>query len=266
MLIYFGETVTVKVQGETWREEKCRHCGCVFHYPVRVVATGAAANPYFLNSYGSSRQAEETARDQLDDGLKNAVLPVPCPHCSKYQEYMVPVLRAARHLWIRSAVQFLFAAGIIVLVLTLSLTVVIIVPAKKSGLNWPAVAVLLSAPVLPLGACLSLFILRRRLQAAYDPNAEEYTPERCRLAAGYALAPEAFARLQIPTSPPGVTRLGPPPRQGQLVGLKCVRCGGKIPDELDSRFCSGCGWPVHTRCAVPADGGCTRCGAGAAGA
>ena len=49
----------------------------------------------------------------------------------------------------------------------------------------------------------------------------------------------------------------------QLVGRNCVRCGDRIPSELDARFCRACGSPVHDRCAVPADGvGCSGCGAG----
>ena len=48
----------------------------------------------------------------------------------------------------------------------------------------------------------------------------------------------------------------------QLVGQNCVRCGERIPSELDARFCRTCGSPVHDRCARPSvEAGCPACGA-----
>jgi hypothetical protein len=48
----------------------------------------------------------------------------------------------------------------------------------------------------------------------------------------------------------------------QLVGQSCVRCGDRIPDEIDSRFCGACGSPIHDRCArTGGEGDCTACGA-----
>jgi hypothetical protein len=50
----------------------------------------------------------------------------------------------------------------------------------------------------------------------------------------------------------------------QLVGRNCVRCSARIVSELDARFCSGCGQPVHSACIpgeVPtAAGVCPLCG------
>ena len=266
MPVYFGETVTVEVQGQTWREEKCQYCGGRFHYPLRITAKGVAINPYFLDSYGSPRRAEESARSRLDHALKHAVLSVPCPHCSKYQDYMVPVLRARGYRFMRSVAQFVLGLGVVGLAISLVITVAIIVPADKSGLNTTLAAVAFGAPVVPLAVALGLFLTRRRLQAAYDPNAEMYASDRRRLAADSVLTPEEFSRLKIPIPPTGLARLGRPPQRTQLVGASCVRCGGRIPDELDSRSCRGCGWPVHNRCAAPAEGGCPQCGAGAPGA
>ncbi len=48
----------------------------------------------------------------------------------------------------------------------------------------------------------------------------------------------------------------------QLVGRNCVHCGGRISNDLDSRFCRGCGSPVHDRCVRPSGGkACPVCGA-----
>lgn len=50
----------------------------------------------------------------------------------------------------------------------------------------------------------------------------------------------------------------------QLVGQNCVRCGERIGDELDSRFCQHCRCPVHTGCSRPSEeGSCPVCGASA---
>ena len=261
MLVYIGETITVQVRGQTWREEKCEHCNRVFHYQMRITATGAATNPYFLDSYGSPRRAEADAKARLDHALKHNVFAVPCPHCLLYQEYMVPAIRADRLRWMRSAGRFLLALGGLILFFSASIIATIVIPAKES--NPKAMAVVAGLPVLPLSAGIGLILLRRRRLAAYDPNAEGYIDDRRELAAEYALKPEEFARLRVPSLPPGLAQLGtPPPRSEQLVGKNCIRCGERVSGELDSRFCRECGWPVHDRCAVPAEGGCPLCGAG----
>jgi hypothetical protein len=52
----------------------------------------------------------------------------------------------------------------------------------------------------------------------------------------------------------------------QLVGQMCVVCKARIGSDLDGRFCSLCGCPVHAVC-VPTDasrkieGACLACGA-----
>lgn len=47
----------------------------------------------------------------------------------------------------------------------------------------------------------------------------------------------------------------------QLVGQNCVRCGERIANELDARFCRTCNSPVHDRCAHPSgEAGCPACG------
>lgn len=53
------------------------------------------------------------------------------------------------------------------------------------------------------------------------------------------------------------------PRMAQLVGRNCVRCGERIPSELDARFCTVCGSPVHNGCARASGeaASCTECGA-----
>jgi hypothetical protein len=50
----------------------------------------------------------------------------------------------------------------------------------------------------------------------------------------------------------------------QLVGQNCARCRGRVTSELDARFCSGCGQPIHNACIVgdspPAPDLCRVCG------
>ncbi len=55
----------------------------------------------------------------------------------------------------------------------------------------------------------------------------------------------------------------------QLVGRSCVICRVRIGSDLDGRFCSSCGCPVHPTCAttaatLKAEGACPACGAPAA--
>jgi hypothetical protein len=48
----------------------------------------------------------------------------------------------------------------------------------------------------------------------------------------------------------------------QLVGQNCVRCGERIPSELEARICHACNSPVHDRCALNiGESGCPACGA-----
>lgn len=49
----------------------------------------------------------------------------------------------------------------------------------------------------------------------------------------------------------------------QLVGRNCSICSERIPDELDSVFCGGCGNPIHLACKKPAATArdCKMCGA-----
>jgi len=61
---------------------------------------------------------------------------------------------------------------------------------------------------------------------------------------------------------PQLSRRSRDARPGQLVGRACVHCGERISSGLESRFCQGCGSPVHDRCARPGGGiGCPTCGA-----
>jgi hypothetical protein len=257
VIIYFGETVIVHAQGQTWRGEKCEHCGQRYYYPVTFAATAEVNNPWFQDTAGSWERAEKGARDQLQRALDHEVLPVPCPHCTKYQRYMLPAVRDMSFPRMRLAGRLLL--GSIPMVFLLGCVIGALVKEATGQDRPPAftVVLLLGLPLLPLIAGLWLLIARRRKQENYDPNSEEYKPVRRRLATAYALTAEQFAQFQIP--PP---ELGPPaPRRGQLVGQNCVRCGERIPDELESRFCAVCGRPVHNRCAVPAEGGCSVCGA-----
>lgn len=265
MLIYVGETVTVKVKGQTWREVTCQHCGGRYFYLLKVTATGVAINPYFIDSYGSPGRAEDEARSNLDHALEHKVAPVPCPHCSMYQESMLPVIRAGRLLWVRSIGRFLLGLGAMLLVPSLLIISLFFLPDDPTKWNWRALAAVTAAPLLPLIVGTGLVRARRRWMAGYDPNAAAYTASRRRLAAERALTPEDVTRQQIPVPPPGLARLGRPPRSKQLVGMSCVRCDQRISASFDSRICPGCGWPVHDRCAAPAEDGCLQCGAGTAG-
>jgi len=265
-MIYFGTTVTVQIPGQAWRGETCEHCGQQFYYKVASTGMGVAINPYLLDSYGSGQRAEEMARVTLDHALRHAVVPVPCPHCILYQAKMVPLIRAQQFLWMAPAARFLLFTAATTLFFGGVLTGLI--REKDLPAYFPAIAaVMFGLSTLSLLVGIGLLLSLRRKRARYDPNAKDLAETRQRLATT-ALKPEEFAMLRIPPTPATPALLGSHPRpHAQLVGQNCVRCAGRIPHELDSRFCRGCGSPVHDRCAVPApSGGCPVCGAGASAA
>lgn len=244
MFIYFGETVTVEVQGQAWRALRCEHCGQQFYCQVGFAANASAINPYFLDP-DSSQRAEKDAHNRLDHALRNEVFPVPCAHCTLYQADMVPVVRAALLPRMRLAARFLL--GLTPTAFLLGCVI--------RGAAPAVIAVTFGLSMLCLAAGIGLLVTRSRRQAAYDPNAKEYVWLRRRVAAAFALKPEEFSQLQV-------AALAPRPK-GQLVGCNCVRCGQRISCELDGCFCQGCGLPVHSDCARPGEGtGCPSCGAG----
>jgi hypothetical protein len=258
MLIPLGETITVQVEGQTWRAEQCEHCKQQFYYPVSFAATGSATNPFFLDSFGSRQQAQENAEKNLDHTLMHGVYPVPCPHCTLFQGYMVPVVRANQFLGMWNAGRVLLYVSPTILFLGCLITPTVNRELGRDAANI-VVAVMIVLPALLLFSGIALLWARSRKQSQFDPNGREYTEYRRQVAAALTLKPEEFAKLQVP-SPSLRTPRHP---QGQLVNRNCVRCGERISNELDSRFCSDCGSPVHNRCAVPIEGGCPTCGAGA---
>lgn len=255
--MYFGETVTVTADGQKWRAETCGHCGGQFYYLVRLRTTGSANNHYFLDSAGSRQRAESEARGQLERAFREHVVPIPCRHCGKFQEYMLESVRSEQYRWMRT-----LGIGLLVSV-PLLLLVSCILPRVLNGplTSDVPISVFLQTivlPILALVAATRVFAARRRRLERFDPNAPEYAVSRRALAE--ALTPEEFAKLRAPATPHSGALLG----RGQLVNQNCVRCGLRIPDELDSRFCAKCGSPVHNRCVVPSEsGGCDVCGSGA---
>jgi hypothetical protein len=221
---------------------------------VRFATAAATANPYLLDSDGSSRRAEERALTLLDHALQREASPVPCPHCFLFQENMLPAVRAAEFRRMRFASKV--SLNLIPYTLGLGFVIGAIAFEQVGKEAVPTVMGVTASLVLLFFFCGSgLFLARRGKQAKYDPNAEEHANDRRRLASALALKPEEFARLGVPS-----TRTRPRSR-AQLVGQNCVRCGQRIPHDLDSRFCRGCGSSVHDRCAVPVEGGgCPVCG------
>lgn len=256
MSIYFGETVTAQAEGQTWRAEQCEHCGQQFYYLVRFVATGTAHNPYFLDA-SSSNRAEADANNALDCALRQQVVPVPCPHCTLYQGYMVPAVRDDQFPRMRIAGRVFLSLTPVALFIGCGIFGAVSNAAGPDADKAVGFAVAFGLPALFLSAGIGLLLVRHRRQALYDPNAAEYAVGRRRLATGVALKPEEFAKLRVP--PPSLVSSRP---QGQLVNQNCVRCGQRISNEIDSRFCTRCGLPVHNHCAVPTEGGCPMCGAG----
>jgi hypothetical protein len=249
MIVYFGETVTAGAQGQAWRAQNCEHCGQQFYYRVEFAATGSATNHYFLDSHGSTQRAEEDAQRLLDHALRHEVVPVPCPHCTLYQRDMVSAVQAALFPEMRRAALLLLSLTPLPLLLGGA-----ILGAGGFGAGPAAVAVMLGLPMLTMFAGIRLLVSRSQKQAAYDPNDDESSAMRRRVAAAFALKPEEFAQLQV-------AALAPRP-QGQLVGCNCARCGQRISCELDGRFCQTCGSPVHNDCARSGEStGCPSCGA-----
>ncbi len=255
MLIYFGSTVTFTAEGQTWRTEKCEHCGNQFYYPVRFIATGSAINPYFLDPTSSER-AEENAIDSLESALRNDIFPVPCPHCTLYQDYMLETVQDTlfSRKWTIDRIYRMLAPGLVFLGC--------LIPGlfeRQTGQAMPrevVIAITFGLPALALIIGIGLWGMKLRRKAKYQPNAQEHLETRRHVALAHTLKPEEFAKLNIPVPAPDTA----PKKLGQLVNKNCVRCNGRISNELDSRFCGRCCSPVHNRCAEPTENGCPECG------
>ncbi len=79
--------------------------------------------------------------------------------------------------------------------------------------------------------------------------------------------PEQTAGASDRPPPPGGPRV-PGARRSeewgarQIVGCRCVLCGGQIGSTQEGRFCGGCGNPIHGACAPHQSPGCSagKCG------
>jgi hypothetical protein len=93
MFVIVWNTHTVSVEGDGDREIECEHCGVRFHYPIACTGTGNATDFYMLNPKKAERRAQKRAEDDLKRELAEAVIPCPCPNCSKYQASMMRELQ-----------------------------------------------------------------------------------------------------------------------------------------------------------------------------
>jgi hypothetical protein len=92
-IFYFSRSHTATVSGSITRRERCADCSCLFEYKIMRTATGGGHSPFFLTDATAKVAAQQRARINLSLALKEAIEPVHCPVCGKFQPDMVRVLR-----------------------------------------------------------------------------------------------------------------------------------------------------------------------------
>lgn len=152
--IPIGVRRVATAEGTCWKFVKCIGCAQDYAYPLSAQTIGVDEDILFLDGEASRKRAQANAQRNLEQMYKNAVLPVPCPHCGLYQPDMVNLLKED------APSNRLFTAGLVLAVLSLGL------PFTDVPGIWIATGLLLLTGVLLMGfADLSA----RRL----DPNASD---------------------------------------------------------------------------------------------
>jgi hypothetical protein len=162
---------TVVLHGSTIVVVRCRFCLEKYRYLLERRGQGQGY---------SDGAARDQARDRLNRALDTGIDPVPCPHCGRYQDNMVELLRKRRH----AALRFFGSASLVVGVLAGALIGLVVLAAADSprGVDVPAAVIAFSLAAVPLNLGIVLLWVRRFKAAAYDPNKEIPREERLRLA------------------------------------------------------------------------------------
>jgi hypothetical protein len=150
--------------GGKWRPVRCESCAAEWAYHLTVKAAASS-------SYGRG-EAQQTAEYRMMEALDRAGSEVPCPTCGRYQASMVPALRKRYKSWLGTAGWITFTVGGAVAFFGSAWIAFSAVANPKNTVVESAFAILgaIVAPFL-LGG-VGAYVLRGRLRAKFDPNAD----------------------------------------------------------------------------------------------
>lgn len=183
MLIYIGFDHTAKCSGRVTKVCRCEQCEREFAYYVEGEAYGVGRAHYGLGEERAKRKAQQQASDSLTQFLDEYPGEVPCPNCGCYQSVMFPWMARRLHKWMKPAAAVCLFLGLFAAIVTLFVRAAVTREAQLGLVD----VVYVAFPFVLFGvAAVTLFLLRRRLRASYDPNRR--VPEQERLDLGRASA------------------------------------------------------------------------------
>ncbi|MBI3823964.1 MAG: hypothetical protein HY289_14950 [Planctomycetes bacterium] len=206
--IPYGTTYTAFAEGTTWKFLDCEHCRTVFAYPMYRSAEGQGLSVLFLDNEGARELAVAVAQRRLQHKLKKGFDMVPCPHCGKYQEFMLRTIRWQR--W----EQRLILGILLILLGAISFGAGFLFSISSSYRLNPDVPVMMRNCYIAVAGFIGLglsWLAFRAIQCChYDPNNSREHSDRMGLAASRSISGEAIQRLLIDMVAKHANRTDPP--------------------------------------------------------
>lgn len=146
------------------QQVRCEECGHEFFYEMKLATSGEASSAYGLRAEATRGKADEKARKQMDDLLKDPNLchAIPCPECLHYQAYMRDVSALDEYArWDEAGIAML-SVGCLPLVIA---GVAWFLDSPDNAMLWGSIGGVLFV----LG--ITTLVLRSRLMSRHDPNA-----------------------------------------------------------------------------------------------
>ncbi len=275
--IPYAMDYTVTVSGALIKKVHCKQCQTEYFYVLKRTAQGTGTSLLFIDKEGAQSRASSRATAELRMKLERGVELVPCPNCGLYQDNMIPRAQRQNLRWLLN-----LGACLSIGVLPIAFF------AFLFSRDFQPIS-FLTIYGTPMLVGVMLMVLKVILSHRYDPNSQDLETRK-KLGQSLAIPGEELAKFQggespekvdeaitirgegptshqetFPNAPPKPRRPVSKPANGQLVGQSCVVCRKRVESVLEGRFCSGCGYAVHSKCIklqpAPAGGsGCSLCG------
>src|SRR5258706_5719452 len=100
MFIYAGKSYYAAATGAIIKHCACEKCGAAYQYQMVRRGQGAASAPYYINTSGAEKRAQQRANRNLAKLLEKGIDPVACPDCGWFQAAMVREMRQRKHRWL----------------------------------------------------------------------------------------------------------------------------------------------------------------------
>jgi hypothetical protein len=194
--MFVAVTYSASAKGSTAVAVRCEKCSQKYYYKLTCTAIGRGSAPYGIGQEKAKQLARRMARQKLWEMLDTEIRAVPCPHCGWYQEAMLPLLRKPRLKRLQTVGWTILIVGGGFAFLAGVLFYGVLVQRPGVSLTEPIVVGLFSLPFLLTGAVLLL--VRRHLNASFDPNDPEKEQERIELGRRLSITKERAEELMNP--------------------------------------------------------------------